>query len=567
MPTMYSNPYHDHPPVLDQEHQTSESLGIRLREGILSAFFYHPKKTVLFIIAACLAGIALCVAPWLLALPLAASISMAVVGGLFTLITTLFLVINTHVFGYPNTKQAAEYTTCEREAIYYQEELMGHATLEYQGDDPLNASKKIPYLTIEAEDNHKSGYIQGIKLASQADELLSKLKRIYSVVRLARVLGYQMPEWGSETMTDRFKQSIPPHLKEEMAGMVLGHNEWAAKNGRPLIDFNDLMMLQMLPDIHNIKGLSLTAELLSSGCTAGVARLDNGHVVHFRNTDWASHNEASAKTLFIERHIGEQRVTRSLSFPLLIGTLYGENQDGLTMSINVSPGGTVYNKEGILTCLLYRELLTTCDSVDAVKARIEQADSQPIGACQLTVSDEQTGSIIRFYQAATPVEELNEEKRKKWDIDPSHSFQHDISDLSDEHPVQVVANDGLEMGNQGLERGNFHDSYQRISNVMRSLQSDATPLSSDNCVARLSAALSTPLVNNCESVHTIIHESRKGQSTFVATDNGYSARLPVTCIDGLGSPRRHKDAFFATNHHGKLSNQLLNDINGIALQS
>ena len=205
--------------------------------------------------------------PWLFLVPVAAAVTMSVVGGLLTLLTGLLVLINMHVFGYADNRRAVEYNECHHEAVYYHGDLVGHVTLENRGNDAANAPKKVPYLTITAENNWKCGFIQGYKLGEQGDQILSKLKRMYGGIRLARFVGYHIPVWGDDALTRRFKQSIPPQLKEEMEGEVVGHNQWAKKMGRPLINFNDLMMLHMLPDLHNIKGLDLTADLLSTHLT------------------------------------------------------------------------------------------------------------------------------------------------------------------------------------------------------------------------------------------------------------------------------------------------------------
>ncbi|MFI4919454.1 MAG: hypothetical protein ACHP65_07850 [Legionellales bacterium] len=529
----FSNPFHEQKPtteaVLIQE---SESFGTRLRDTLLAPLFYHTKKSFLVIALVCLLGLGMCLAPWFLPVALGVAIGLTILGGLVTLLTGLALFVNAHLFGWEDSSTDNEYAVVANEPVYNDNnELMGSATLSYHVADVANPDKKVPHLIIDAANHYNCGYVQGYKLADQGQQMLAKLKRIYSALRLLNGVGYKIPVWGDERMIQPFYAPLPDCLKEELNGVVSGHNKWAQANGQPDITLGDVMMLHMLPDIHNIKGMAVGGELLSSGCTAGVTKDANGGVVHFRNTDWASYNLAGRVSLFIERHIGNEEHSRTASFPLCVGAAYGENDKGLTLSINVSPGATVFNSKGKLAFLLYRELLKDCDSVAAVKERIKtDPKSQPIGPCQLTVSDAKDGAIIRFYQSCSKDDAvdgaLSVESRAK----DGYRFTHDISELSEDHSLLVVANEGLVKNAEGgYTRGNHHDSRQRIQNVHQVLAREGCARGVNDALT----ALRAPLVNNCESINTII---KQGSQTYFSASNGYSARFFPASVGAVSKP-------------------------------
>jgi hypothetical protein len=281
----------------------------------------------------------------------------------------------------------------------------------------------------------------------------------------------------------------------------------------------------------------MAGELLSTGCTAGIVKNEEGSVIHFRNTDWPSYNLAQRVSLMIERHIGETPVTRTLTFPLCIGCAFGENESGLALSINVSPGATVYNKDGMLAFLLYRRLLDECKTVDEVIAKVTQDKAyQPLGPCHLTLSDKNTGAIVRFYQAVVdgsecgvPMHTLQFPGKDK----VTALFSHDVTRLSDTKPLIVVANEGLiyDKKQDGYERGNHHDSEQRLYNVHYSLRLWHNKMLSPETIHD---ALKCPLVNNCESVHSVI---KTGDETRVGVANGFSGRFFPTLLEPMSNHR------------------------------
>lgn len=533
---LISNPFNKAAPINESLIETSESFGTRLRDRLLSPLFYHTKTSFVVIALIFAIGLALCIAPWFLPVALGLAIGLTVLGGFVTLLTGLALYIDAHIFGWDKSGAVKEYEEVNDEPLYNEEnELMGNVTLNYREADAANPHQSMPYLTINAENHYKCGYIQGYKLAAQGDHMLSKLKRIYSFIRVLNIFGYNVPSWGDDAFIQPFYSPLPEYLKEELQGVLNGHNHWAKSKGKAPITLGDLMMLHMMPDIHNIKDMAVGGELLSTGCTAGLSRDANGNIIHFRNTDWASFNLAGQVSLFVERHIGDEEHTRTASFPLCIGTTYGENDRGLTLSINVSPGATVFNPNGKLAFLLYREFLKNYGSVPEILDRVTRdPHSQPLGPCQLTLSDDNNGAIVRFYQSCSTMDEAfprdDDVLFLQSKANDHHYFTHDIQRLDAENDLLVVANEGLILNPQGeYIQSNYHDSSQRIQNVHNVLTREACLRDEKDALT----ALRAPLVNNVESVHTII---KSGSQTYFSASNGYSARFFPTPMGALRRP-------------------------------
>jgi hypothetical protein len=446
---------------------------------------------------------------------------------LFTLFTGLALYINSYLFGWEDTNSENEYDEVSDLEIRNEAgEPMGKVSLAYFHGDQTDTQHKVPQLTLQAETHYQSGYIQGYQLASQAEHMLNRLKTIYSGLRALNIFGYKIPLWGDAKWTSQFSQNLPETQREELRGIVAGHNHWAKIHNKPTITLDDLLMLHVLPDTHNIKDLLLTAGILSSGCTAGLTRDADGKIMHFRNTDWPSYNLAGRISLLIDRQIGSKEHSRILTYPLCIGAEYGENTKGLTLSINVSPGAAVLNPKGTLAFLLYRKLLQTCSSVQEVLNKISHdPEYQPLGPCQLTVSDEHDGAIIRFYQKASASPDELGSDMLHFQGKGGYYFSHDITQLSSKEPMLVVANEGLEYHERQLTQGNHHDTKQRIQNVYQMLST--APVHS---IQEAHAALQAPLVMNCESVHTII---KKEGITYVSSRNGYASRFFPVPVGGL----------------------------------
>lgn len=529
MTMLHSNPYFDVDPDLNKPLvQYSESFATRIRDNFTYFLFYHQKKTFAVIGLLLALGSAIIICPWVLALPIAIAITFSVVGALLAFVTSVALYVESYLFGWDEQQTENEFEVFDSREIKHPEtkERIGTASLEYFENATDNASpQKMPQLRIFAQTPEKAGFIQGYLLGKQGDEMVSRLKKMYGVLRLVNLFGCNLPEWGSETFTQPFYQHLPECLQAELSGVLEGHNLWAKENHRPIMSMGDLMMLHFLPDTHNLKELLIAGELLSSGCTAGLAKNADGSIKHFRNTDWPSYNIAKRVSLMIERHIGKTPVTRTLTFPLCIGCAFGENEFGLTLSINVSPGATVYNDDGTLAFLLYRRLLNECKTVDEVVTKVTQDKTyQPLGPCHLTVSDKNTGAIIRFYQAVVESSEDDVStdrlqfpgKDKKTAL-----FSHDVTYLSDEKPLIVVANDGLtyDKKQDRYVRGNHHDSKQRLHNVHQSLNGNVHGTLTQ---AEIHKALGARLVNNCGSVHTVIKD---GATTRVIAANGFSGRF------------------------------------------
>lgn len=121
---------------------------------------------------------------------------------------------------------------------------MGKADLEYFDDKNAQANaKKIPQLRITADTPEQAGFVQGYVLGKQGDEMSSRLKKMYKVLRILNVFGYKLPKWGSEAFTQPFYKNLPASMKDELNGVMAGHNQWAREHHRPLVTMGDLMTL------------------------------------------------------------------------------------------------------------------------------------------------------------------------------------------------------------------------------------------------------------------------------------------------------------------------------------
>lgn len=542
---LHSNPYFDVDPDINKPLvKRSESFATRIRDQFTYFLFYHRKKAVAAIGLLLALEATMIVCPWILAIPVALAITFSVVGALLMLVTSIALYVESCLFGWDEQKTENEFEVFESREITHPltNQPLGTASIQYVEDVSDHApQQKMPQLHIKADTPHKAGVIQGYLLGKQADEMVKRLKNMYGALRLVNLFGHHLPKWGSETFTQPFYQQLPQALKEELSGVLEGHNLWAREHHRPEITMGDLMMFHFLPDTFNLKELFMAGELLSTGCTAGLVKKEDGSIIHFRNTDWPSYNIAQRVSLMIERHIGNGPVTRTLTFPLCVGCAFGENESGLALSINVSPGATVYNKEGTLAFLLYRRLLDECKTVDEVVAKVTKDQTyQPLGPCHLTISDKKTGAIVRFYQAVVDASACNPStdalqfpgKDKE-----TAFFSHDVTYLSESKPLIVVANEGLTYNKKEdrYERGNHHDSEQRIHNVHYTLGKTFNQVLTPE---KIHDALKCPLVNNCESVHSVIKTSNE---TRVGVANGFSGRFFPTKLGAMTDHATQRD--------------------------
>lgn len=112
--------------------RTSEKFGLRVRDFLLTPFFYHTKKSFFVIGLIALMGLGLVVFPWVIQLGMAIAIPLTIVGSFVTLITSLAVLVNSHVFGWESISHSKEYQEITNKLIYDdRNQFMGTQSLQY----------------------------------------------------------------------------------------------------------------------------------------------------------------------------------------------------------------------------------------------------------------------------------------------------------------------------------------------------------------------------------------------------------------------------------------------------
>ncbi|MHB9075425.1 MAG: C45 family autoproteolytic acyltransferase/hydrolase [Desulfobaccales bacterium] len=173
---------------------------------------------------------------------------------------------------------------------------------------------------------------------------------------LARISLYAgaLPLFGLLTWLARgFWPHIPPHLREELAGVAAGAD----------LGLGSLLLINVVDDLANN----------SPRCSAlavGERRTIDGAYLMGRNLDYPLFIEplAQLKTLFLlEPHQGQPLA--SLAWPGYVGVCTGMNYAGVALA-QLSAMSRERSLKGIPAALRYRQALEAGDTVNAVAARV-----------------------------------------------------------------------------------------------------------------------------------------------------------------------------------------------------
>lgn len=267
---------------------------------------------------------------------------------------------------------------------------------------------------------------------------------------------------------------------------------------------------------------TILADLLATGCTSGVARIDND-IVMMRNMDWFSHNIAKY-TIVIEKQIGDKCFMDN-TFPLCVGVITGMNKYDLCVSINISPGRTTKIR-GLPAILNSRQILDNCKSVQEGLEKVNSDISySPNGPYHATLADNKTGGRISFYLQKNKISTLkNIHKYRSFDDLEYGDIDLLTKDFKD-NDMTLTVNIGTTY-NRDINVSylyNHHDSYQRKANIGSYIGKNGLS------VKTFIDAFKLPLVNNVETVHHV-RIDQKNRIMYVAFDNNFAADKKMTPV-------------------------------------
>jgi Acyl-coenzyme A:6-aminopenicillanic acid acyl-transferase len=173
---------------------------------------------------------------------------------------------------------------------------------------------------------------------------------------LARISLYAgaLPLFGALICLARgFWSHIPPHLRDEMAGIATGAD----------LGLNSLLVINVIDDLAN--NSPRCSALAVGGC-----RTTDGAYLMGRNLDYPLFTEylSQFQTLFrLEPRQGQPLV--SLAWPGYVGICTGMNYAGVALA-QLSAMSRERTLKGIPAALRYRQALETGETVSAVAARV-----------------------------------------------------------------------------------------------------------------------------------------------------------------------------------------------------
>jgi hypothetical protein len=384
--------------------------------------------------------------------------------------------------------------------------------LQYEND--------IPKLTLQSktDNNHIVGYYQGYLLAPQISKLLETINPIMRILVLFREFPIATDKVNRKIF-QKLKQEIPKDYLNEMIGIVTGYNAFLSESPHmklKSLTLNEVVLFHYLPEIHHMKKFkTIFADLLATGCTSGVTRID-GDIVMMRNMDWFSHNIAKY-TIVIEKQIRDKCFIDN-TFPLCVGVITGMNKYGLCVSVNISPGRTTKIR-GLPAILNNRQILDNCKSVQEVLEKVNTDKSySPNGPYHATLADDKTGGRISFYLQKEKISTLkNIHKYRSFDVPEYGDINLLVKDIKDNR-LTLTANVGITY-NRDINVSylyNHHNSYERISNIACYIEKN------ELSVKTIINAFKLPLVNNVETVHHMRLDP-KNKTLYVAFDNNFAA--------------------------------------------
>lgn len=154
------------------------------------------------------------------------------------------------------------------------------------------------------------------------------------------------------------------------------------------VDKNLLTALNAIPDLAKLGGCStLIVEPVRSS---------TGGPLFGRLLDWPPFEELPEHTLVIVFRPKDKHAFAAVTFPILLGTISGMNDAGLSLSINeitaAKDGSKGQNISGTPMLLLFRRILEECTTLDEAE-KVLKAASRTTWFC-LTVCDKTGGCVF-----------------------------------------------------------------------------------------------------------------------------------------------------------------------------
>jgi hypothetical protein len=239
--------------------------------------------------------------------------------------------------------------------------------LYYEGD--------IPILSLHSDDPFQAGRAQGYLCGDAISRMIKKWKSEIESISIF------------ESIASIKGHLLPDHLRE-MEGLVSGYNQWV-KEQYGCYSFHKLT-------IDNVISCNLIPETMSL-CSVLVDWDPAKGFVFTRNLDFDSSGILGSYSIVINRRYTNGLYnTVEVGIPILIGTLTGMNNQGLSMAMNSSD--TFKRTTGGMPSTLYnRFCLERSQTVQDVERFVKQ--QSPLSSYHLTVADPDVAESIHFYQA------------------------------------------------------------------------------------------------------------------------------------------------------------------------
>ncbi|HEX3151360.1 MAG TPA: C45 family peptidase [Gemmataceae bacterium] len=154
------------------------------------------------------------------------------------------------------------------------------------------------------------------------------------------------------------------------------------------VDKNLLTALNAIPDLAKLGGCSTL--IVEPG------RSSTGGPLFGRLLDWPPFEELPEHTLVIVFRPKDKHAFAAVSFPILLGTISGMNDAGLSLAINeitaAKDGSKGQNLGGTPMLLLFRKILEECTTLDQAE-KVLKAASRTTFFC-LTMCDKSGGCVF-----------------------------------------------------------------------------------------------------------------------------------------------------------------------------
>ncbi len=446
----------------------------------------HPTLFKVIRIAALIVGIGLLVTlPYSLAALGAAAATFAVFG------TLIFLVSAVALFTLDSLAPAHHDM---KNHLYPTGECKG-GKLYYEGD--------LPILSVQADDSYQAGRAQGYLGGIGIHELTKRFDfALHTLLRKPR--AEKIPD-----TIDLLKKQIPPQYLAEMEGIVGGYSQWCDENPRyraKKLTLDDLILAQTMPDsVHFYTGGYKRKLIPLVGCTALADNDAQKGPILARNMDWLSLGKGGKYSLIIQRNYNAGKYTTvEVGTPVFIGPATGMNSKGLSLAMNVCPGVSK-GINGMPACIFNRCCLETCQNLEEVGQFVEL--HSPLGPYHLTVADTESAVAFHFFQG-----------EKKYIAEP----------LLPDNPI-IVLNGRHEANPYAM--GEVHHSMIREA-ILDRYFTDAKlqiPANQRDKEKLLEAALTLPVINNHETLHSIVMEP-VSRTFKVSLDDAFAAHSPLQLI-------------------------------------